>query len=695
MITIFITEKPSVAQEYKKVLGVQQDKKTDGYIEGYSNELGKDVVITWAVGHLISLACVEEQMEGRIMKAKELKENKKRWSKSNLPILPSNWLYKINSATYDQFQVVKKIYTRKDIEAIYYAGDSGREGIYIQALIRNQIFSKKPNFDEKVVWIDSFTKEAILKGIKEAKDYSYYQPMIDSGYERAISDWLIGMNLTQAFTLTSGSLVKVGRVMTPTLALIVKRQKEIDDFTPTNYYGINAPINTDLLPKWKNKDASREDKLYNENGFLYEEDAKNLISSLSGTLEVTDVSVQKKKELAPLLFNLADLQATCSKMFHISPAKTLEIAQSLYEEKRITYPRTDSRYLTTAVANDIKRCGKNVGKKYVDDSKVTDHYALIPTNYSPTLTNGDSIKEKVYDVIVKRFLSIFYPAYEYEAINVEYKDGNEYFYANTKKVLEKGWRALYGENAPDVAIPIKGAVFHPNYEVNPMQTSAPSSYTTGSLILAMEKAGKLIEDEELREQIKTCGIGTSATRSNIIEKLSDTGYITIDKKQKIAPTDLGKSIIPIIEKYDSQLVSPEKTADMEQKLQDIVDKKTTREEYNASMVSYITSSVSNVLQNNNEKLESSSNKTTNNGSLGTCPHCGGEVKVGKFGVYCTNKCGMGFKIYGKDLTEKQVMALLSGKGIKTKNGKYTNTILPEVVENEWNGKTYFNFKIGN
>ncbi len=692
MITVFITEKPSVAQEYKKVLGVTPNEKTDGYIEGYSKELNKDVVITWAVGHLIALASVEEQMEGRVMSAKTLKENKKRWSKKNLPILPNNWIYKPNPSTYDQFKVVKKIYTRKDIEAIYYAGDSGREGIYIQALIRNQIFDKKPNFEEKVVWIDSFTKEAILNGIRDAKPYEYYQPMIDSGYERAISDWLIGMNLTQAFTLTSGSLVKVGRVMTPTLAMIVNRQREIDNFTPTDYYGINAELEVSyVLPKWKNKNKDRELLLYNESGFLKEKDCKELISTLSGKLVVSNVKVTRKKELAPLLFNLADLQATCSKLFHISPAQTLSIAQSLYEGKKITYPRTDSRYLTSAVAKDISRVGKSVSKKYVDDNKVTDHYALIPTNYNATLTNGSSLEDKVYDVIVKRFMAIFFPSYEYDAVSIEYKDGEEYFYASGKNVIQLGFKELYGEKVQTIDVPKEGEVYQViQYHVNPMQTQAPTSFTTGSLILAMEKAGKLIEDEELREQIKTCGIGTSATRSNIIEKLQQTDYITIDKKQKIAPTELGKSIIPIVEKYDSQLVSPEKTADMEQRLQDLVEQKTTRGKYNNEMVDYITSSVSTILENNNEKLVS--NKSSSSGTLGTCPHCGGEIKKGKFGIYCTSKCGMGFKIYGKDLTEKQVTTLLSGKSV-TVNGKYKNTVLPEVEENEYNGKTYFNFKI--
>ena len=320
MSTIIITEKPLVAQEYKKVLGVKPSEKTDGYVEGYSPVLKKDVIITWAVGHLIAISSPEMQNP----------DWGGRWSKEHLPMIPKQFKYEPQKSTYKQFKIVKSLYTRKDVERIYYAGDSGREGIYIQALIRNQIFKAAPKIDERVVWIDSYTEESILNGIRDAKPYAEYQPMIDSGYARAISDWLIGMNFTEGFTLTSGKLMNCGRVMTPTLAMIVNRQKDIDEFTKTYYYGVKA----DKFASWKAVKESRfyeSDDLYNENGFLQEKQAKELVEECnqSRVLTVDNVKVTTKTEYAPYLFNLADLQAYCSKAFKISPANTLSIAQSL------------------------------------------------------------------------------------------------------------------------------------------------------------------------------------------------------------------------------------------------------------------------------------------------------------------------------------------------------------------------------
>lgn len=703
--TIFITEKPSVAQSYREVLQVKKSN-TNGYIEGYSPVLKKDVQITWAVGHLVSLGSVEEQKAGKVMSAAEMKSHKTPWKKENLPVFPAkDWVYKVNYQTKDQYAVIKQLYTGKDVDAIYYAGDSGREGIYIQALIRNQIFgNKKPSCEERVVWIDSFTEEAILKGIREAKPYEAYQPMIDSGYERAISDWLIGMNLTMAFTNTSGGLVTVGRVMTPTLAMVVNRQKEIDEFVPTDYYGINADTGVEKnMPKWKAKENSSfytEDDLYNESGFLKEEKRNALVDDLSKDMSLFVEKVEKveKKELAPLLYNLADIQAFGSKVCHIAPAKTLEIVQGLYEKKLVTYPRTDARVLSSAVADEIQqKTGKSVPKKYVNDAKITDHYAIIPTNYNRSGRNSlGGLEGTIYQAICDRFDAIFMPAYIYDQVTVKYvhKNGEE-FYQSGKVIKQLGYRELWKEDREDFIAPKEKETVPVNEFVkNNMQTQAPSSYTTGTLILAMEKAGKLIEDEELREQIKTCGIGTSATRAGIIEKLADKEYITIDKKQKIAPTDAGKSIIPVVAKFDAQLVSPEKTADMEKHLSDVADGSLKRSDYDTIIREYIISSTNHILSENKEKITGLASKDNGNSEVfGKCPKCGGEIVKGKFGPYCREKCGIGFKIYGKLLTDKQIQTLLSGKSIKMKSGKYENTILPEVVANEYQGKTYYNFKV--
>ncbi len=694
--TIFITEKPSVAQEYKKVLKINPIGKTDGYIEGHSPVLNKDVQITWAVGHLIALASVDEHLEGTVMSDKELKENKHRWSKGNLPIIPEKYLYKPNSTTYKQYKVVKSLYTQKDIDAIYYAGDSGREGIYIQALIRNQIFKTAPKFDERVVWIDSFTEEEILRGIKEAKPYSAYQNMIDSGYQRAIDDWLLGMNGTQAITLQCGTLINTGRVMTPTLAMVVDRQKEIDDFVETKYYGINAK-NDSHLAKWKAENADNP-KLYNENGFKDKKDAEELIKSLKDTYKVEDIKVTKKTEYAPLLFNLAELQSVCSKTFHITPKQTLDIAQSLYEKKMTTYPRTDARVLSSAVAKDLASRGKKVPEKYVDDSKITDHYAIIPTGKKVTLSG---LEEQVYDVINKRFEAIFMSPYVYNTISVVFENNGEHFYESAKEVIDLGYRELYGEKKEkSIDLPKKGEVIKMLAEINEMTTTPPSAYTTGSLILAMEKAGKLIEDEELREQIKTCGIGTSATRAGIIEKLQTGEFITIDKSQKIAPTNKGKETIKITRQYDNELTSPIKTAEMEEQLNDIALGKKSLSEVRKTFNEYITNLVKKIITGDkitSDAFQKMSDKTMFDGKH-ECPICKQPLSYGQFGFYCKNKNTdgksefsfpkemSGCKLTEKDLTDILKKGKTNLKKFKSKAGKQFSA---KLTLN--NGKLEFSF----
>ena len=688
MSTIFITEKPSVAQEYKKVLKVQQDGRTNGYIEGYSSVMNTNVIITWAVGHLIGICSPEEH-----------NEDWKSWKKEHLPMIPNPFKYKPQSNTFDQFKVVKSVYTRNDIDCIYYAGDSGREGIYIQALIRNQIFKSAPRFTEKVVWIDSFTEQAILNGIKNAKPYSEYLPMVDSGYARAIDDWLIGMNLSRAFTITSGGYgnsIAVGRVMTPTLAMVVNRQNEIDNFVKTSYYGVKA----DNFASWKAVEGSRyfeSDELYNENGFLKKEKAEALCQELDkdSTLTVDNVKVQTKTEYAPYLFNLADLQAYCSRAFKISPAKTLEIAQSLYEKKLTTYPRTDCRFLSTAVQSDLKaKHGYNIPDRYVDDDKIVDHYAIIPT-FEGGEADVSGLERDVYLVIRKRIMDTMKPPFIYDAVSVQYIHSNkEKFFESFRIIKQAGFKDISDEEQEDVKnkpVPVKGqTVTVSSFHTYDMETRPPSAYTTGSLILAMEKAGKLIEDEELREQIKTCGIGTSATRASIIEKLIDTNLITTDKKQKVAPTERGKQIVAIVAKYDEALVSPLKTAEMEQQLQSIAERNLTREQHSESVNKYLCDTVANIFAHNTDHIAGAGNGSA---VTGKCPKCGGEVAKGKFGWYCKSKCGMNIsKVFGHDLTDNQIGKLLEGKEITyTANGKKT-TVLPEVTQNEYQGKTYYNWK---
>lgn len=704
--TIFITEKPSVAQEYVKVLKVKKTGKTDGYVEGYSPVLNKDVQITWAVGHLINLASVPEQKAGRLLNAAAKKEY--HWGFDNLPALFDNYIYQVSYATKDQFNVIKSLYTAKDVDAIYYAGDSGREGIYIQALIRNQIFkgADPRGIDERVVWIDSQTEEAILNGIRDAKPYHSYDNLIASGYARAIDDFSIGMNFTEGLTVKAKNKVIAGRVMSPTLAMVVNRQKEIDDFVVTDYYGINAnPEGYTFTPKWKAVPGSAmydSALLYNETGFKKEEDAKAFCKNnlkfvdTSIGLTVDGIKVTEKKEIAPYLFNLAELQAHCSRQYHISPDDTLKIAQSLYEKKMTTYPRTDARVLSSAVAKELeKKFGKPVPKKYVDDSKITDHYAIIPT-FENHLNQCKDLEKAVFNDIMLRFKSIFKPPYVYDSINITLKsESGEVFTTTEKQEKQLGWKELYTDK-PDlqtINIPSKGDVLQCMLELNPCQTKPPAAYTTGTLILTMEKAGKFIEDEELREQIKGCGIGTSATRAGIISKLIDKGYIAVDKKQKVSPTETGKQVIEVLNTIDKTIISPEKTAEMEQSLSDIANGTLSPKDHRKAMNDYITEKIQAIKDAEGisvSKAYGSKAKGSKSGPAKQfdCPCCSTPLKYGKFGYYCENKDFSGSR-GGYILTEKDMERLLS-KGettyknmtSKTGNKFKAKFVLKDIVGSE-------------
>lgn len=697
MVTVFITEKPSVAQEYKKVLGVTQRGKTDGYIEGHSSYLNKDVIITWAFGHLVSICSPEEH---------DVKWGGK-WADVPLPIIPSTFQYKPLKGSIQQYNIVKKIYKRNDLEAIYYAGDSGREGIYIQALIRNKIFGgRDPQCDERVVWIDSFTDAEIKRGITQAKPYHDYDNMIQSGYARAISDWLIGMNFTIGLTVKcKGSTINTGRVMTPTLAMVVNRQNEIDNFVKTDYYGVSAKL-SDTEVNWKAVKESRffeSDELYNESGFLKAENADALIAEFNSdkNLTIAEVKTQQKSELAPLYFNQTDLQAFCSKAFKIPPSKTLEIAQRLYEKKLTTYPRTSARVISTAVAKDLKaRKGFNIPSKYIDDKQIVDHYAIIPT-FEGNAQSLPADEKRVYDAIYNRFMDSMKPAYEYTAVNVTYKHSNgEYFFDSFKNVTQTGWKKVSEEDMVKRNVPSKGITVPViEFAKRNMETTPPSSYTTGTLVSEMEKAGKFVDDKELKSVLKGSGLGTDATRAGIIEKLIEKNFISVEgKSQKVAPTALGKAVIPIVAKYDEQLVSPVKTAEMETTLSSIADGTKNYDEYIREVEMYVSETIDNIKEHVGE--DSLAGVSGNGGGESTdlppCPHCGGELGNGNWGIYCKAKCGANLtKVFGHELSEKQVIGLLNGKSCTyTANGRKT-TVLPELAENSYNGKTYYNWKTGN
>ena len=567
MKNILITEKPSVAMEFAKVLKENGIRK-NGYIES------ANWIITWCVGHLVTMSYPEKY-----------DEKLKFWRLDTLPFMPKEYKYEVIPNVEKQYNII-----REDIECIYVATDSGREGEYIYRLVEMQIGLK--NKQRRRIWIDSQTEEEIKRGIEQAKPLDEYNSLSDSAYLRAKEDYLIGINFSRLLSIIYGKRlakdlgeekisISVGRVMTCVLGMVVSREREIRNFVKIPYYKVIGKFGEQenaFSAEWKVGEQSilwNSPKLYNESGFKRENDAKEFINYFKGkNAVVKEVKKSKTKEKAPLLFNLAEIQNECTKRFKIKPDETLEIIQNLYEKKLVTYPRTDARVISTAVAKVISKNLNGIAKgfkneeiqkyikkmveekystdliktKYVDDSKITDHYAIIPTGQGyENYDNLIELHKKVYILIVKRFLSIFYPSAEFSKISVEIDIENEQFFANGKVCTALGYLEVLKDNQKensqdnlDILNKLKKGqdIEITNFEIKTSETTPPSRYNSGSIILAMENAGKLIEDEELREQIKGAGIGTSATRAEIIKKLERINYISINTKtQIITPTE--------------------------------------------------------------------------------------------------------------------------------------------------------------
>ena len=640
---LLITEKPSVAMEFAKALKINTNRK-NGYLES------KEWIITWCVGHLVTMSYPEKY-----------DENLKFWRLDTLPFIPTEWKYEILPATEKQFNIIKELMQREEIEEIYNAGDSGREGEYIQRLV---FMMAKPNPKAKIkrVWIDSQTEDEILRGIREAKDSSEYDSLSDSAYLRAKEDYLIGINFSRLLTIIYGkklaqsineekTSISVGRVMTCVLGMVVQREREIRSFVKTKYYkitGIFGNEESSFKAQWKVNEKSilfESPKLYNEVGLKKEEEAKQFISLLAGKkARVVELTKKKQKENAPLLFNLADIQNEGSKRFKIKPNETLEIIQNLYEKKLVTYPRTDARVLSTAVAKEIAKNLNGLARgfkdeeiqsyikkmidekystklektKYVNDKKITDHYAIIPTGQGFENYNGlPDIQKQMYKLIVKRFLAIFYPP----AINnkvqvtIEVESSEktvETFSVSSTICIEKGYLEILKpldkkgtkkstgdeENVDSIeensnleilkSLKKGQEIEVQNYEIKDAETTPPKRYTTGDMISAMENAGKLIEDEELREQIKGAGIGTSATRSGILEKLEKIKYMETNvKTQIITPTKKGEIIYDIVNTSMPDMLNPELTASWEKGLEMVAKKEIKPEVFMGKLDHYI------------------------------------------------------------------------------------------------------------
>ncbi len=623
--SVFIAEKPSVAQEFAKALHVNF-KRNDGFLEA------DNYIVTWCVGHLITMS-YPEKYDPQL----------KRWSFDTLPFLPQEFKYEVIPAVEKQFNIVKRLLTRDDVETIYVCTDSGREGEYIYRLVEQMAGVKDKHKKEKRVWIDSQTEEEILKGIENAKDLSEYDNLCASAYLRAKEDYLMGINFSRVLTLKYGrnisnylkkdrTVVSVGRVMTCVLGMIVRREREIRAFVKTPFFKVTATTAGEAVfdAEWKVNDKSRYAAtpfLYKDNGFKEREKAEELVKYVSEPEPVRAVleKIERKKEVKnpPLLYNLAEIQNECSKLFKISPDETLNIIQNLYEKKLVTYPRTDARVLSTAVCKEIhknigglirfdkaasfaeeilsKGMHKNIAKtRYCDDKKITDHYAIIPTGQG--LNNLGSVSQtavKVYEIIVRRFLSIFYPAAQYSKVGMTLNIKEETFISSLKVLVEPGYlnvtKNSFSRNKPDESKDGKNdnALFEvlkkykkgdiidiSSFDIKEGETSPPKRYNSGSIILAMENAGQLIEDEELRAQIKGSGIGTSATRAEILKKLNKIEYIaTNNKTQIITPTLLGEIIYDVVECSIHQLLNPELTASWEKGLNYVAEGTISPDEY--------------------------------------------------------------------------------------------------------------------
>lgn len=798
--SLIITEKPSVAQEFARILGVSG--RNDGYIEN------GEYVITWCVGHLVEMVYPEEY-----------DERYKRWKLEDLPFLPEEYKYHIIPNVSRQYDVVHRMLHREDIGIVYWAGDAGKEGQTIEENIR-KFGGVRRGMEERRVWIDSQTEEEILRGLKEAKPMSDYDNLAKSGVMRTIEDYAMGINFSRAMSVKYGRLlndaagtesytaIAVGRVMTCVLGMVVQREREIRNFVETPFYRIvggflpmgadtehlgpdcrngeeNSPMALQTKESGQNKsslkdsgDMPSEEKdafqgieaewkavfgsqyfesplLYKENGFRKRENAEQLIRELSGRKAVV-LSIEKgiSRKKAPLLFNLAELQAECSKRFKISPDETLQAAQDLYERKLATYPRTDARVLSTAVAKEIH---KNISRlkgyapterfagrimqearyrdiaksQYTDDSKITDHYAIIPTGQLSELKSLTDLQRRVFDLIVRRFLSIFYPPAEYRTVKLTVQVDTEQLFASAKELKSPGYLEIAGkpggeeEKAEDAkkeshsliamadSLHKGDELFVEGYAVREGKTSPPKRYTSGSMVLAMENAGQLIEEEELRAQIKGSGIGTSATRAEIIKKLIRIRYLNLNRRtQVLTPERLGEMIYEVVNMTVPALLNPKMTASWEKGLDGITRGTVVMEDYRGKLEDFIRKeTVAMVEQDLSGQVASSIRPFVGkNGrgiaakkSLGVpCPVCGGDIETTPFGYGCGNykKDGTGCRfsigsVAGRELLEEEVKELLTKgrtevlSGFTSKSKKKFNAAL--VLEKDGDGKAAVHF----
>ena len=729
--TLILAEKPSVAKEIAAALTVQGMKT--GYIED------EKYVISWCVGHLVALAYPEKY-----------NEKYKKWSLNDLPFLPESYLYEVIPTVKEQYSIVHKWMHSREIDTVLVCTDSGREGEVIYRLVRN-FGGIRSGIVEKRVWIDSYTKEEILRGIKEAKPLSHYDNLADAGILRGIEDYAFGINFSRALTCLHGKTlsaaiglenqkaIAVGRVMTCVLGMVVDREKQIQDFKETIYYkvivnfdGINAEWRRD-----KESFYADYDKIFKDNGFLVKADAEKLIAHFMTSYRpavISSLEIKDSKKKAPLLYNLAELQNDCSKRFKISPDETLKIVQELYEKELTTYPRTDARVLSSAVAKEIRTniaglasidfCKKYVAavlsdtaylhigdSNYTDDGKITDHYAIIPTGNTENYLALSELQKSVFELIVRRFLAIFYPPAVYTEVKITFAMETEHFHVGGKELKQQGYLEVSGADQEDeqekqqnkllqyaLAHKVGDKIENKVFSIGEGKTTPPKRYDSGSMVLAMENAGKLIEDAALREQIKGSGIGTSATRAEVLSKLVRIGYILLNKKtQVLTPSAEGFAVYDVVKQTLPDFLSPDMTAEWETKLTQIAEGKLARSDYETEINVYI--------KNKMAELKTGSvtiapptvaSGGVTNGKIGNCPCCGKDVKITPKAYSCVDReCGfalwkndMFFTTKKKAITETIAKTLLSkgeakvtGLYSEKKGKKYDATVVMKLEGN--------------
>ena len=758
--SLIITEKPSVAREFARILGVSG--RNDGYIED------SHYAITWCVGHLVEMVYPEEY---------DIKY--KKWKLEDLPFLPKDYKYNVIPSVSKQYDIVHKLLHREDIDTVYWAGDAGKEGQTIEENIR-RFGGVREGMKELRVWIDSQTEEEIKRGIAEARPMADYDNLANSGIMRTIEDYAMGINFSRVMSVKYGNLlndaagtksytaIAVGRVMTCVLGMVVIREREIRNFVETPFYRVVGNFfDAEIEGEWKAVEGSSyyaSPLLYKENGFKEKVHAEKLIEELTNKtaiVKTVDKGISKKR--APLLFNLAELQAECSKRFKISPDETLQVAQDLYERKLTTYPRTDARVLSSAVAKEISKnirglrsfepvapfvqnivehgLYKNIGKSsYTDDSKITDHYAIVPTGQVNEYKSLTELQKRVYELIVRRFLSIFYPPAQYQTVKLTIGIEKESFFAGAKVLKVPGYLEIAGrpdikekrekedgdgeENNPKNSAALlkladslkEGDTAEvKEFLVKEGKTSPPKRYTSGSMVLAMENAGQLIEEEELREQIKGSGIGTSATRAEIIKKLVRIGYLALNKKtQVLTPEALGEMVYEVVNMTVPALLNPKMTASWEKGLDGITQGTVPMEDYREKLEEFIRKeTVSMINENLTSQIAgqirplagSNAKDMKTKVKIGaTCPVCGGEIETTPFGYGCSNynKDGSGCRfaigsIAGRELNDEEVKQLLSEgrtgvlKGFTSKNKKKFSACLVMTKDEEGKPNITFDF----